>query len=165
MRHHMKALVAIAVVTIAGYAYGAPPGPGGGGSMGGVGHPDMGNMNGMGMRGPETSSSHAEDLGKSPTELLDKNTTLATNLEKMLPSGVTAQQACSGFGNVGSCVAAVHVAHNLDIPFADLKSKVTGSGALTLGKAIQALKPAADASAEARKAEGEARVDLRTAQP
>jgi hypothetical protein len=164
MKQHMNALVAIAAVTLAGYAYGAPPGPVGGGPMGGMGHSDMSNMNSMGMR-TETNSSHAQDSGKSPTQLLEQNTTLATNLEKLLPSGMSAQQACSGFGNLGGCVAAVHVAHNLDIPFADLKAKVTGSGALTLGKAIHALKPAADASREARKAEGEARVDLRTPQP
>lgn len=157
--------MAIAAVGVLGYAYAAPPGPVGGGAMGGMGHADMNSMSNMSMRGPDTSSSHAQDLGKSPTSLLDQNTTLATNLQKLLPSGMTPQSACGGFGSLGSCVAAVHVANNLDIPFADLKTKVTGSGALSLGKAIHALKPDADAKRETRRAEGQARDDLRPAQP
>jgi hypothetical protein len=159
----IKAFMAIAAVSVLGYAYAAPPG--GGGAMGGMGHADVSSMSNMNMRGPEPGSSHAQDFGKSPTSLLDQNKTLATNLEKLLPSGMTAQSACGGFGNLGSCVAAVHVANNLDIPFADLKAKVTGSSALSLGKAIHALKPDADAKREIRRAEGQARGDLRTAQP
>lgn len=164
MSQHIKAFVAIAAVSVLGYAYAAPPGPVGG-AMGGAGHADMNSMSNTSMRGADTSPGRAQDLGKSPTSALDQNTTLAGNLEKLLPSGMSAQSACGGFGNLGSCVAAVHVANNLDIPFADLKAKVTGSGALSLGKAIHALKPDADARRETRRAEGQARDDLRTMQP
>ena len=162
MNQYLKVLVAIAAVSIVGAAYGAPPGTGGGGApMGAMGHPDMG----MAMHGPQTGPGQAQDLGKSPTQMLDQNTKLAANLEKLLPSGMTAQQACGGFGRLGSCVAAVHVASNLGITFTDLKAKVTGSGAMSLGKAIHALRPDADATKETRKAEGEAREDMRTARP
>ena len=52
---------------------------------------------------------------------------------KMPPS------ACNGFKNLGQCVAAAHVAKNLDIPggFDALKAKTTGTGAVSLGKAIE----------------------------
>jgi hypothetical protein len=49
-------------------------------------------------------------------------------------------------------MAAVHVSHNLGIPFSDLQTKMTGPNAVSLGKAIQDLKPDADAKAEAKKA-------------
>jgi hypothetical protein len=153
-----KPWVAIAAIAIVAYTYAAPGGHGGGSPMGGMGHADMG------MHGPPVESTHAPGQGSSPTQLLSQNTKLAANLQKLLPTGMTAQQACDGFKNLGSCVAAMHVAHNLDIPFTDLKPKITGSGAQSLGKAIHTLRPDADAKGEARKAEGEARADLRTAQ-
>jgi hypothetical protein len=53
------------------------------------------------------------------------------------------------------------VSQNLGIGFDALRSKMTGSGAESLGKAIQDLKPEANASAEARKAQGQAKADIR----
>jgi hypothetical protein len=40
-----------------------------------------------------------------------------------------AQQSCSGFKNLGQCVAAAHVSKNLGIGFACLKSDMTGTAA------------------------------------
>jgi hypothetical protein len=57
-------------------------------------------------------------------------------------------------------VAAVHVSHNLGIPFDQLKAKMLGPPSQSLGKAIQDLKPTANAKAETKKAESEARQDL-----
>ena len=161
MSRHLKEIVAIAAICIAGNAYAAPPGPVGA-PAGGMGHPDMSMHTDMSTHGPQ--SGNAQNMSNSPTQLLDRDTRLAANLEKLLPSGMTAQQACGGFGNLGSCVAAVHVANNLGITFTDLKAKVTGSGAMSLGKAIHALKPDADAKSETRKAETQAREDMHTAQ-
>jgi hypothetical protein len=152
----MKLWAAIAAIGLAPCSYAGP----GGGRPGGAGMGDASHAN-TGMQGMQANSSHGEDLGRSPTQLLSQNTKLAANLEKLLPTGTTAQEACGGFKSLGGCVSAVHVAHNLGIPFADLKPKVTGSAALSLGKAIHALRPDADAKAEARKAEGQAREDLR----
>jgi hypothetical protein len=86
---------------------------------------------------------------------------LTSNLEKLLPPGTKAQDACSKFKNVGQCIAAIHVSHNLGIPFADLKSKVTGSDSESLGKAIKGLKPSVDAKAEIKKAQKQADEDLK----
>ncbi len=105
---------------------------------------------------PSTTGS---SMGKqSPDTILTRDTKLSSNLEKLLPAGTTAQQACSGFKNLGQCVAAIHVANNLDIPFADLKAKITSGD--SLGKAIEALKPSANAKAESKKANKQAQADL-----
>ena len=60
-----------------------------------------------------------------------------------------------GFKNHGQYVAAQHVSENLGIPFEQLKAKLTGPHAESLGKAIQELTglPASTANAEAKKAE------------
>ena len=78
----------------------------------------------------------------------------------MLPNGMTSQQACSGFKNLGQCVAAIHVSNNLKIPFDDLKAKMTGDNTESLGKSIHELKPDADAKAEAAKATKQAKKNI-----
>ncbi len=95
------------------------------------------------------------------------NTHLNTSLTAALgKSGVTIpggslQTACSGFKNLGECVAAMHVSQNLNIPFANLQSRMTGSGAVSLGKAIQETGGAAvSAKAEAKKASKQAKADI-----
>jgi len=97
----------------------------------------------------------------SPSDVLSHNTAIAGKIKAL--TGEDAQTACSGFKNMGQCVAAAHVAKNLDIPggFAALKAKITGTGSLSLGKAIQALAPDADANGETKKANKQAEDDLR----
>src|SRR5579863_1019775 len=84
---------------------------------------------------------------------------LAAKLQPLLPAGTDLQAAAMGFKNLGAFVSAVHVSHNLDIPFATLKAKLTGPDAVSLGKAIQELKPTADADQEVKKANSEAKQD------
>jgi hypothetical protein len=48
--------------------------------------------------------------------------------------------AAKGFRNWGRFVAAVHASNNLDIPFRDLKARMTGDTPLSLGQAIQAIR-------------------------
>jgi hypothetical protein len=96
----------------------------------------------------------------SPSEVLSHNTAIAGKIQKL--TGQDAQTACGGFKNLGQCVAAAHVAKNLNIPggFDALKAKVTGSGAVSLGKAIKQFAPDADAKAEEKKAKKQADDDL-----
>lgn len=132
------------------------------GSMGSTMSADRGSANstGRGMSDAHMPSTTGSSMAKqSPDTILSNNTKLSGNLERLLPAGTTAQQACSGFKNLGQCVAAIHVSHNLDIPFADLKSKITGGD--SLGKAIEALKPSANAKAEAKKGQKQAESDLK----
>ena len=66
-------------------------------------------------------------------------------------------------------MAAVHVSHNLNIPFTALKAKMTGKTPLSLGQAIQTLKTTSTTpvtttvQTEVHKAESEAEDDLRVA--
>ncbi len=57
------------------------------------------------------------------------------------------------FRNYGQYNAALHVSENLGIPFADLKQKMVVEG-LSLGQAIQALRPDLDAGAVADAVQG-----------
>lgn len=67
--------------------------------------------------------------------------------------------AATGFKNQGQFVAAVRVSDNLGIAFADLKAKMVDEG-LSLGRAIQELRPAASGVIEASRAQYQARIDL-----
>jgi hypothetical protein len=168
-------IAGIAVLVLAGAAlsYGqrGSHGPGGGAPPSGMGgEPPSGLSTGTGHSNPNIPDHGSASTGqptsptqsqkRSPEQLLDQNSKLTDNLQKLLPAGTTPQQACSGFKNLGSCVAAIHVSHNLGISFSDLQSKLTGSNSESLGKAIHELKPDVDANAEKKKAEHQAKDDM-----
>lgn len=113
-------------------------------------HVDNGN-HGVDAKGPSLSVS----------QRIDRNPQLVSRLQALLPTGMTLDQAAAGFKNQGQFVAALHVAHNLNIPFADLKADMTGTNHDSLGQAIHALKPTVDATAEVKKADREADTDLK----
>jgi hypothetical protein len=156
----LGAVLVLSAFAVAQHAGGhGPGGMGSGASMnrGNSGmHADKGGM-GSGHEMPGTQHQGP----RAPVEILSQNTKLSGNIEKLLPSGMTAQQACSGFKNLGECVSAIHVSRNLDIPFADLKARTTGANSESLGKAIGDLKPSADAKSEAKKAKRQASEDLK----
>jgi hypothetical protein len=83
-----------------------------------------------------------------------------TRLAAIVPAGMTTQEACTGFRSTDDCAAALHASQNLGISFTDLKSKVTGGQ--KLGEAIKELKPDANVKSEVRKAEEQARADVRS---
>ena len=85
-----------------------------------------------------------------------------------MPAGADVQNAARGFKNLGQFVAAAHVSHNLNIPFDQLKAKMIGPDAESLGKAIHNLRPdfsSRAADAEARKAEKQAKETLKKSEP
>jgi hypothetical protein len=96
----------------------------------------------------------------SVSEKLTDNTKLASKLQSLLPTGTNLQNAAQGFKNLGQFVAAVHVSHNLGIPFDTLKAKMIGPPKESLGQAIHALKPDAKAKAETSKATKQAKQDI-----
>ena len=132
-----------------------------GGHMGGPG----GGMGHTGTGSPHTQSTqsgtHTQSQTSTPKPLQNPDSKLSQNLQKLLPTGTTPQQACQGFKNLGQCVAAIHVSHNLGISFTDLKTKMTGSSPESLGKAIQDLKPSADSKTETKKANQQAQDDMK----
>src|SRR5262245_8573602 len=75
-------------------------------------------------------------------ERIERNPQLKANLTGLLPPNTDLKTAAMGFKNQGQFIAALHVSKNLNIPFADLKAKMTGDHPESLGKAIHDLKPA-----------------------
>ncbi len=127
-------------------------------SMRGGDHSSAANDKANADRGSGPDANHSGD--KSISQKLAANPKLDSKLQGLLPPGTNLQTAASGFKNLGQFVAAVHVSHNLGIPFDQLKAKMLGPPSESLGKAIHDLKPTANAKAEIKKAESEAHDDL-----
>ena len=152
--------------------------PGGvGGGMGGGAASSMGRGAGSSMG--HGASDHTAKMnsistshGQTMNQILTRNTKLAGKIQTL--TGMSAEQACTGFKNLGQCVAAAHVSKNLGISFACLQSDMTGTlpaqntscpagtgtKAMSLGKSIQALSPTADSKGEAKKATKQADQDI-----
>jgi hypothetical protein len=159
----------LAIIFLAGglaYAqHGHGPGGMGGGGMSGM-HGASNSHSEAPTAGEDPHASSSLMASKNPGGVLDQNKRLSAKLENLLGlSGPNALQNlkndASGFKNFGQFVAAVHVSRNLDIPFADLQAKMSGDKAMSLGKAIQELKPDADSKGEAKKATAEAAEDVK----
>lgn len=86
---------------------------------------------------------------------------LRTKLAALLPPGTNLETAATGFKTFGQFVAAVHVSRNLNIPFDQLRARLIGPNAMSLGQAIQTLRPSTDVNREVKRAEAEAREDMR----
>ena len=158
-------LLVVLTVALCGIPLYAQHGHGGGGMGGGGFHGSgshdwtRGNSSTTHNSGPST---HDTSSGgpKTASQQLSHNTKLASKLQGLLPAGTNVQQASQGFKNLDQFVAAVHVSHNLGIPFDQLKAKMTGSSPESLGKAIQDLKPTADSKTETKKANKQAKDDM-----
>jgi hypothetical protein len=165
MKRTQTLLLAIAVALYCAPAFAQH---GHAGSMGanatdGTGH-------GASMHNASLTTAH----GRTMNEILTKNTALSGKIQKL--TGMDAQQACSGFKNLGQCVAAAHVSKNLGLNFACLKADMTGiaapkgsgcststttnSKSMSLGQAIHTLKPAANSKTESQKATKQADQDI-----
>lgn len=160
MKH--KHFVLITALTSMSLAFSMPAlaqhGHGGGAAAGhgaGMGNSSSPNSNAM----SHTDMSHA-----SPSTVLSHNTAIAGKIKTL--TGEDAATACGGFKNLGQCVAAAHVAKNLNITggFAALKAKVTGTGAVSLGKAIKSFDPSVNSKSEVKKASKQADDDMKEAE-
>lgn len=98
----------------------------------------------------------------TPTASLEKNTLLVDRVRPLLPPGTDIAAAAAGFKNQGQFVAAVYAADNLGIPFTDLRSRMVDNG-LSLGQAIQSLRPGTDYDAEATRALRQANAEINAA--
>jgi len=152
------------------------------GNAGGSHGPAMNNGADPNTGGPSSKAA----TSSSPTALLTKNTKLDSNLtaklqsKGLLPAGTDLKDACDGFKNLGQCVAAIHVSHNLDIPFACMKANMTGTppaagttcpagtgsgkNKMSLGKSIQTLSPTANSKTEATNAQKQGDADIKEAE-
>lgn len=100
---------------------------------------------------PATQPSDPRAIGPDPTDALDRprltmaprNSKLESRLRLLLPKTMTVREAAAGFSDQSQFVSAVHVSRNLGIPFESLKAKIVDER-MTLGQAIQELRPDAD---------------------
>jgi hypothetical protein len=118
---------------------------------------------------PGSVNGQQQTQPKTVSTQLEKNTHLATQLKGLFPPETDLQLASSGFKNLGQFVAAAHVSKNLGIPFDQLKARMvdnptlqqTGDSPVSLGKAIKELRPEADATSEVKKAERQAKEEIK----
>jgi hypothetical protein len=110
---------------------------------------------------PGASENAKPPKPETPTPHVVVRPELAATLRPLLPAGTDVSAAAAGFKNLGQFVAAVHVAHNLDIPFDALRARLTGPQPMSLGQAIGELKPGVHVDDEVRRAEAAARDDMR----
>jgi len=107
----------------------------------------------------------------------DKNLTAKLQGAGVLPANTNIADACNTFKVLSDCLAALHASHSLTLDFNCVKSDMTGvqTGAdmsackepkgekgVSLSKALQLLKPGADAKGEAKNAERQASEDLKS---
>lgn len=85
----------------------------------------------------DKSTSIATDIARNPQQ--------EARLKAMLPSGMTLEDAAKGFRNRGQFIAALEASKNQNLAFADLKREMTGPNQLSLGQAIDKLRPATQA--------------------
>lgn len=165
MKH--KHFVLITALTTFSLAFSLPAlaqhghggGPPAGSPAAGHGPSGAAGSNAGGSNSGAMNMSHA-----SPSIVLSHNTAIAGKIKAL--TGEDAATACDGFKNLGQCVAAAHVAKNLNITggFDALKAKVTGTGAISLGKAIQSFDSTANAKSEVKKANKQASDDMKEAE-
>jgi len=94
-------------------------------------------------------------------QALEKNPELSSRLQSLLPEGTNVYEAAAGFDNLGQFVSAVHVSHNLGLPFNAIKQEIISGS--SLGQAIQKLKPGLpkqELEREMRRAEAQAKAEL-----
>ena len=171
MRYTNISILALAVLMYSAPVF-AQHGHGGGmgGGMGAGTHGSLGSAHDA-----NTNGSSATPAGQQKIDnILKKNSAISGKLQTL--TGMPAQQACTGFKNLGQCVAAAHVSKNLGISFDCLRSDMTGAAPLStskcpagtgnksmsLGKAIQALDPTADQKSESKRGETEAQQDMKS---
>jgi len=94
---------------------------------------------------------------------LQRNLVLAESLRGRLPVGTDLYAAAGGFRRLELFVATVHASNNIDIPFSELKRRIVNDG-MTLGQAIQDMRPKSRYWQEARRAEDEAAAMIRTSE-
>ena len=72
---------------------------------------------------------------------LSSNATLAAHAQALLPAGTNVQTAATGFEDARQFLLVEHIAHDLNIYFAQLKTDVTAANPMSLRQAISALRP------------------------
>ena len=143
-----------------------------------------GQSKGGSSKDPSVDQGHSQGVVKSHETKADWETkfndriqndaAFRSKIQSLLPPGTDLKTAESGFKNYGQFIAALHISKNLNIPFDQLKAKMTGattsstvqtsSTLMSLGKAIHALRPdisTNQANSEVKRAEKQTTVTMK----
>lgn len=113
---------------------------------------------------PNPARPSAVRVALSPVQqAIYRNTVLADTVRVRLPQGTDLLAAAGGFRRLELFVATVHASNNLFVPFSELKRRIVNDG-MTLGQAIQDLRPKSRYWSEARRAEDDAAAVIRTSE-
>ena len=159
MKFMIRFVVFISCLSIATSVFAQGRGRGGGAP---AVHPETGSSS-IGHDRAGGPSDHTPKTPNTVSHQISEDPALSSKLQGLLPSGTNLDTASSGFRNRGQFVAAVHVSHNLNIPFDQVKARMMANDS-SLAKAIHELKPdLSDAAAkdEAKKAEDQAKEDTK----
>ena len=114
-------------------------------------------------RGAAAGSSQPRFSAELLEQRMTENPNLATRVQSLLPPGTSLEAAAAGFKDEGQFIAALHVSHNLNIPFNELKADLSKSKYGSLGHALHDLRPELHArviDGQVKKAERQAKSDL-----
>jgi len=174
----MKRLVLVLAVAMLSVSYGAngaaaqgPQGAGAGSASSGSSSSHSLNPIKWVKKEPKSASDQLDAKDEQ-----DKKLTSNLQAQGVLAANTDAKSACENFKALDECVAALHASKTLGLDFNCLKSNLTGvqtsadmstckgsagDKAMSLSKAIHAMKPDADAKTEAKNAEKQAKDDLK----
>ncbi len=94
---------------------------------------------------------------------LQRNMIVREAVRVRLPQGTDLNAAAGGFRRLELFVATVNASGNLAIAFSELKRRIVNDG-MTLGQAIQDIRPTSRYWSEARRAEDDAGATIRTSE-
>jgi hypothetical protein len=155
MKNLFKLLFSLTVALLftGAFAFAQGKGPGNGPSIG-QGHGSGGHDQVKTKSDVSGNTSNTDSKAGWETKFnqrIQNDSAFAEKIQKLLPAGMDVKTAEDGFKNRGQFIAALHVSQNLNIPFDQLKAKMTGvstvngqqttSTPVSLGKAIHELRP------------------------
>ncbi len=76
-----------------------------------------------------------------------QNAALSSQLTPLLPASSSVPAAAAGFHDDAEFITAVHAAHNLNIPFEQMKAETTGKKSMSMEAAVRKLRPELDSRA------------------
>ena len=149
--------IALAATTVLTTAVWAQHG-GGAGGHGGLPSPAAHGQS----HAEETAPTKDSDRSADFESRLASNSKLSSRLQSLLPPNTALQTAALGFKSQGQFIAALHVSHNLNIPFDQLKTEMITKHD-SLGAAIRDLRPDLDSkqvTSNVKLAERQAKTDV-----
>ena len=115
-------------------------------------------------RATKTTQPKSRVISQSPVQQeLQRNAIVREAVRARLPEATNLNAAASGFRRLELFVATVNASSNLGMSFFELKRRIVNDG-MTLGQAIQDIRPSSKYWTEARRAEEDAASTIRTSE-